>query len=842
MQLNFRSISLFIVSCFGLTLSSIAQPTKSNPQMGKPSPTMKKKSTNGIKQYGEVITDEATTYNGFFNVHKVDDKYYFEIPDDLFGRDILIVNRIAKAGADMRSGGSMFGFGGDPIGQNVVRFEKGPDDKIFLRKISFSEYAKDSTSPMFQAVRNSNIQPIEASFSIESLGKDSTGVVIDMTKELEGDDDIFFFNSGFKTALRLTAMQRDKSYIESVKAFPINIEIKTVKTYARSAPRSNSRFGGNGQGNLTMELNSSMVLLPEVPMQSRYADDRIGYFSVGYVDFDANPQGVKSVRLIKRWRLEPKPEDVEKYKRGELVEPQKQIVFYIDPATPEKWIPYLIQGVKDWNVAFEQAGFKNAITAKRAPTFEEDSTWSLDDARNSAIVYKASEVPNASGPSIADPRSGEIIESHINWYHNVMQLLHDWYFVQAGAVDTTARKMIFSDSLMGELIRFASSHEVGHTLGLLHNFGSSSTVPVENLRNKAWLDEHGHTPSIMDYARFNYVAQPEDSVDQKDLFPRIGEYDKWAIEWGYKRFAQYRDPEQEIGFLNKWVIQKLKNHRLWYGSASSYDDPRCQSEQVGDDAMKGSMYGIKNLKRILPNLMVWTKEPNEDYDNLQRMYQKVAEQLAIYMGHVSRYVGGIMETPRRVEESEPVFEIVDKAKQREAVNFLNKNLFDTPEWLIRQDIYDRTGQNGLSIIGAIQDRSLRSLLSKRTFYKLINAEATEGTKAYRSVDLLNDLKKGIMSELPGRKTIDVYRRNLQKSFVDKLCDIINPPEAASNANNNNANRSEDEKTDMISAVRGFLTSLRTEIKYAAAASKDLMTKYHLQDLYSRIGDALDGKK
>ena len=570
-----RFIVLAIAVCIGTTVMA-QQPVA--PVMAKTDTS--KKTTgpiNGPKPYKEVITSKAVSDGGLFWVHKVEDKYYFEIPDSLFNRDILVVNRISKAAAGMRVGG-FFGYGGDQIGQNVIRFEKGPNNKIFLRNISYAEYAKDSTSPMFTAVNKSNVQPIAAAFDIKSLGKDSTGAVIDITDYINGDNDVLHFSSSLKTFLRFAAIQADKSYIITVKSYPINIEIKTVKTYARSAAPAIGGAGGAGPaGNMTLELNSSLVLLPKVPMQSRYFDPRVGYFAVGYTDFDVNPQGVKNIAVVKRWRLEPKDEDMEKYKRGELVEPKKPIIFYIDPATPKKWIPYLMQGVDDWKSAFEKAGFKNAIMSKMAPTKAEDSTWSLDDARNSAIVYKPSDIANASGPSIADPRSGEIMESHINWYHNVMQLIHDWYMVQTSAVDPRARKMTYDDELMGQLIRFVSSHEVGHTLGLRHNFGSSSTVPVENLRNKAWVEANGHTPSIMDYARFNYVAQPEDNISQIGLFPRIGDYDKWAIEWGYKQFPQYKDAEAEKGHLNGWVIDRLKDHRLWFGTEINPDDPRSQS-------------------------------------------------------------------------------------------------------------------------------------------------------------------------------------------------------------------------------------------------------------------------
>ncbi len=765
-----------------------------------------------------------------------------------------MVNRISKAAAGMRNG--FFGYAGDQIGQNVVRFEKGPNNKVFLRTISYAEYAKDSTSPMFWAVTNSNIQPIAAAFDIKTFGKDSSGnmisnsSVIDITDYANGDNDVLFFNSNLKTANRIGSLQSDKSYIESIRSYPINVEITTVKTYARtpSSPGIGGFGGGIASGgNLTVELNSSMVLLPRVTMQSRFFDARIGYFTVGYTDFDANPQGVESVQLIKRWRLEPRDGDMEKYKRGELVEPKKQIVFYIDPATPKKWVPYLIQGINDWNVAFEKAGFKNAIVAKAAPTKQEDPEWSLEDARYSAIVYKPSDVANASGPSVADPRSGEIMESHINWYHNVMELLQNWYMIQASPSDTAARKMVFSDELMGELIRFVSWHEVGHTLGLRHNFGSSSSVPVENLRNKAWVEANGHTPSIMDYARFNYVAQPEDHINEVGLFPRIGDYDKWAIEWGYKRFFQFKDGTDEKGYLNKWVIDSLKNSRLWWGDGeTNQDDPRSQTEDLGDDAVKASTYGIKNLQYMMPRLLEWTKQDNKDYTNLSDIYGQVTGQFSRYMGHVSRNVGGIYLTPKVVEQAGNVYDYTPKAKQKEAVDFLNKQLFITPTWLADDKIYDRIGGTPLVTIGNIQDNALNRLFGTNTLNKLIQFEAEDGSQAYTITELFSDLKKGIWSELTTKKKIDVYRRNLQKSYVNILSGIIAPPRTSEttiiiNFGGTSRPQLSADKSDIKSIVRAHLISLRNEIKAAIPTIPDEMSKYHLQDVITRIDDALNPK-
>jgi Met-zincin/Domain of unknown function (DUF5117) len=696
---------------------------------------------------------------------------------------------------------------------------------------------------MFTAVKRSNVQPIAASFDIKALGKDSTGAVIDVTDYINGDNEILHFSSSTKSLYRISMLQPDKSYVENVKSYPINIEIKTVKTYGRTpAPPTGGGFGPAAPtGNLTVEINSSLVLLPKVPMQPRYFDKRVGYFTTGYTDYDANPQGVENIIMVKRWRLEPKDEDVEKYKRGELVEPKKPIVFYIDPATPKKWISYLIMGVNDWQSAFEKAGFKNAIVAKMPPSKQEDSTWSLDDARNSAIVYKPSDIANASGPSISDPRSGEIMESHINWYHNIMELLRDWYMIQCSPSDPAARKMVFDDELMGQLIRFVSSHEVGHTLGLRHNFGSSSTVPVEKLRDKNWVEANGHTPSIMDYARFNYVAQPEDNISRKGLFPRIGDYDNWAIEWGYRLFPEFKDADAEKGKLNTWIIDKLKNRRLWWGDGeTNQDDSRNQTEDLGDDAIKAGMYGIKNLQRIVPNLMQWTKEENKDYTGLQGMYEQVQGQFTRYSVHIARNVGGIMLTPKMVEESGPVYENVAEAKQKESVDFLNKNLFTTPSWLLNNDILTRTGLSGTTFIAQVQDAVLNRLLNSRTLTKLIDAEATLGNNAYQVTELFADLKKGIWSELPAAKATDIYRRNLQKSYITALINLMAPPVSTTIAPGFTVSFGGlNDKTDAKSIIKAHLSSLRTEIASAGTRSADTLTKYHLQDLADRINKALN---
>jgi hypothetical protein len=807
----------------------------------------RQQSSTGPKPYSEVITDKAKTNKGLLVTHRVDDKYYFEIPDSLLNRDILVVNRISKAPAGARAG--FLGYAGDQISENVITFEKGPANKIFLRSISYTEVGRDS-SGMYQSVRNSNLQPINAAFPVASYHTDSVthakSTVIDMTDYFMGDNDVLFFDTRVKRALGLNQYQRETSYIIDVKSFPTNVEIQTTKTYMRTPPAQPGQFtismgGANSGTPTTFELNSSMILLPKVPMKPRYFDPRVGFFATGYTDFDANPQGVEEIRMITRWRLEPKPEDVDKYLRGELVEPQKQIVYYIDPATPKKWVPYLIEGVNDWNVAFEKAGFKNAIVAKTAPV--NDPSWSLEGAGYSAIVYKPSDVANASGPHVHDPRSGEILESHINWYHNVMNLVRDWYFIQTAAVDPQARTMRFSDSLMGQLIRFVSSHEVGHTLGLRHNWGSSSTVPVENLRNKAWVEANGHTPSIMDYARFNYVAQPEDNITEKGLFPRIGDYDKWAIEWGYRWTPPSVSPEEEVAMLNKKTIEKLKDKRYWFGTETDPDDPRGQNEDLGDDAMKASAYGIKNLQRILAKLPEWTKEANKDYSSLSEMYGQLRGQFGRYMGHVAKNIGGIYTTPKMTEERGVVVEFVSKAKQKEAMQFLQDQLFKTPKWIIDNDIADYTDDNKLVIISSLQAGTLNRLINNSTLNKLFRFEAEEPSKAYTATEMMTDLRKGIWSELTTKQPIEIYRRNLQKSYIETMDRLINPEQ-----NNNQQaaafGRSQGPSinprtTDAISIAKAQLRSLASEIRTALPLYKDANSRAHLQDVLDRINETLN---
>lgn len=791
-----------------------------------------KQNINGLKPYAQVITPKAKSSFGFLTVHKVDNNYFFEIPNSMLNRDILIVNRISKAPTSRQK--SRVGYPGDILGSKVIRFENKDNKRILVREYSYRERSENKDG-MFQSVRNSNTQPIVANFGIETIKKDSLtrNYVINVSVFLQKENPLFSFDADSKEYIGLLNMVGEGTYIDTLKAFPKNIEISTTVTYQSKKGMSNVGFLETGSPRipLTYELNSSMVLLPEVPMKARLFDPRVGYFTVGYTDFDSNPQGIEYKKLITRWRLEPKDEAA--YLRGELVEPKKPIIIYIDPATPKKWVPYLIQGVNDWQVAFEKAGFKNAIYALEAPT--DNPSWSLEDARHSAIVYKPSDIPNASGPHINDPRTGEILETHINWYHNVMSLLRDWYMIQAGTIDEAARKMQLDDELMGQLIRFVSSHEVGHTLGLRHNFGSSHTVPVEKLRDKAWVEANGHTPSIMDYARFNYVAQPEDGITRAGIFPRIGIYDKWSIEWGYRWLPQFQTPEDEVAFSNQSIIEKLKTDvRYTFGTESDPNDPRNQSEDLGDDSMLASLYGIKNLKRIVPQILTWSYEPNKSYAGAGEIYSGVVSQFNRYLGHVTKNVAGIYSNSITVEQTDEIArEFVPANIQKRAIAFLNEQLFTTPEWLIDRQLMEKAKILPVNVICSLQSGVLARLINKNTLDKMSENEILNGKKAYTSAQMFNDLKKVIWSNL-GQS--DIYKRNMQKAYVENLINLLDKKGNA----DKNASGKRPAYSEAPAIAHGQLTELK-RLATSAASMTSGTAKGHYQNLITLIDTALSNK-
>ncbi len=831
-----KKFLVFTSLCVVLTISLNAQ--KTDTASGKKDLPAK----TGPKSFNDFITKKAISQKGVFTVHFQDDKYYFEIPDSLLGRELLAVTRFAKVAGGARK------YGGEEVNEQSLLFEKGPNQRIFMRVVTLISKA-DSSQTIAKAVKSSYLDPIVASFDIKALGKDSTSNIIDVTDFFKGDNQAVSLTSSEKRSFSLSGLASDRSYIESIKSYPINMEVRTVKTYSASSPMPGSPMGGGANaipaainaGAVTFELNTSIRLLPKVPMNTRLFDSRVGYFADNFVQYSDDQHKVENQIFAVRYKLEPKPEDLEKYKQGILVEPAKPIVYYIDPATPKKWVPYLIAGVNDWNAAFEKAGWKNAIQGKEWPN---DSTMSLEDARFSVIRYFASDIENAYGPQVHDPRSGEILESHIGWYHNVMSLVHDWYMIQTAAVDPAARKMKFDDTLMGNLIRFVSSHEVGHTLGLRHNMGSSSKTPVEKLRDAKWLEANGHTASIMDYARFNYVAQPEDHVTEMGLFPRIGDYDKWAIKWGYTYTGLGDEADKKVN--NKWVVDALsKNDRLWFGGEGYNADPRAQTEDLGDNSVLASEYAIKNLKRIIVKLPEWTSEEADHYQNLNDVYTQLVIQYNRYMGHVVKNIGGVYETFKSVEEKGDVYTATPVAIQKSAMNFLQTQLFATPKWILDNSILNKISNPVANErLQTVQTNILKSLLDKGRLYRLTTSTTRFGNASYSLHEMMEDTRKGLFTELSNHQSTDVFRRNLQKTYVTQLGDLINPssaPVAAAAASFRMGPAVDVENTDVVSESKAQLKKLAASIQANKASINDASSVSHFDDLQDRIKHILDPK-
>lgn len=693
----------------------------------------------------------AVTQKGMFDVTKTGTDWFFAVPDTLLNREFLVTVRYTSTPANTGM------YGGELANQQTVYFQKVTDDKLLLRSRLLINTA-DSVDAINRAIVISNEDPIIGSFKIE--GKERGKYKIKVSNFFLEDNTAMGVTPRVKQEMGLQALLAASSYIESVKTFPMNTEVRTVKTWM-SSQRNN--YAAALTGKVTLGLNVSFVLLPKNPMKRRLFDPRVGYFTDDFTYFSDNQQRVQPKRFITRWRLEPKDSaDAEKMKKGELVEPKKPIVYYIDPATPKQWRPYLIQGVNDWQVAFEKAGFKNAIFAKEWP--ENDSTMSMEDARYSCIRYLASPIENAYGPNVHDPRTGEILESHICWYHNVMTLVHDWYMIQAGTLDEAAQKMKYDTELMGQLIRFVSSHEVGHTLGLRHNFGSSSTVPVDSLRSKSFVEKFGHTPSIMDYARFNYVAQPEDSISRKGIFPRINDYDIWAIEWGYTPMWNAYDDVSDHWELEKLTSERLKNSpRLWFGDGETNrtNDARCQTEDLGDDAVKASEYGILNLKRIVKKLPTWTYESGDIYGrNLAGIYQQVCNQFRRYCYHVMGNIGGVYCNYKTIDQNGEVYEDESKAQQQNALNFLDRNVLKEPKWLFAEKYMKRLVPNPGSMSEQMGSQIVGSMLSVSVLRRLTNT--------YPADEYLPDLIGRIFTEATTKSQPSAYRKSLQRTAVNRL--------------------------------------------------------------------------
>ncbi len=799
--------------------------------------------------YDRVITNAAKTSKGLFTVHQVRDQYYYEIPKSELGKELLWNSQIAKTAIGV-------GYGGGQLTDRVVTWEQ-KGNRVLLEEVNYSVVA-DPKSPIASAVKDSNNNAIIMSFPVAAFAKDGAPV-IDVTRLFTTDVP----EISARQHLGASGVDATRSFVEHIHPFPDNIEAEVTMTYTngpggRGGATTTGR-GGGGLGGGTMRGNSatvvlhhSMVRLPEKPMMARLFDNRVGYFTTSTMDYTRDEYKAERTQFIARWRLEKKDPN------AALSDPVKPIVYYIDAATPSKWVPWLIKGVEDWNQAFKEAGFTNAIQAKRMPTPEEDPNWSPEDVRHSVIRWLPSTVENASGPHISDPRTGEILNADIQFYHNVMVLARDWYFTQVGPLDPRAQKLPLPDDLMGRLLEYVVCHEVGHTLGFQHNMKASSEYPFDKIRDKNWLHTMGHTPSIMDYSRFNYVAQPEDGIDPEDLIPRIGPYDIWATMWGYKPIPDAKTPEEERATLNKWAKEQDDKPWLRFSTANAAgSDPGDETEAVGDaDAVKATALGVKNLQRVAKMLMPATAwKEGETYDDLSELYGRMLSQWQLEMNHVTQIVGGFYSQEKAIGQEGRIFTLVPKERQAEAVKFLVDNAFTTPQWMIDEEILRR-----IEAIGAIdrihnaQQSVLNNLLNSGRFSRLIEQETLDGTRAYSPVDFLTTVRKGIWKELDGPQVkIDAYRRGLQRSYLTLVNAKINPPLTAvatapgrggdptpapgGRGGRGGAQASGDEKP----MYRAELHALSASINAALAKTTDHETKAHLEAARDEITKILDPK-